>query len=177
MTVAANLSTSRMLDDVAARYGATVVRTPVGEANVAEAMRRGQSIIGGEGNGGVIWPRVTYVRDRVSGIALTLRMLAAESRPLSAFVADIPAYAIVKDKVDIQPGMTDGLADRLRQTFSDARVDEQDGVRLDWSDRWAHVRPSNTEPILRIIAEAPDEKDARALVAHVRDALGLSDSH
>lgn len=167
----ANLSTSRMLDDVAGRSGARVLRTPVGEANVAQAMDTHGAAIGGEGNGGVIWPRVTLVRDSLVGIALLLEMLATRGKPLSALVAELPAYAIVKDKLPFDADLASRLGPAMRDRFANQKIDEQDGVRVDWPDAWVHVRPSNTEPILRIIAEAPDQARAQDLVAQVRDAI------
>jgi len=169
----ANLSSSRMLDDIAAAAGATALRSAVGEANVAEVMKQHHAVIGGEGNGGVIFPPVSHVRDSLVGIALVLELLATTGRPLDQLVAGIPSYAIVKDKVAIRPGMTDGLEATLRQAFPDQRFDTQDGVRVDWPDRWVHVRASNTEPILRVIAEAADEPAALALISRTRAALGL----
>ncbi|MEX2212941.1 MAG: hypothetical protein WD768_02360 [Phycisphaeraceae bacterium] len=171
--VAANLSTSRMIDDVAARFGATVVRTAVGEANVAAAMKSHHAPVGGEGNGGIIVPRVTYVRDSLTGIALTLELLATRGKPLSAIVDEIPRYAIVKDKLPFDPAVAARLVSSLKQVFSTQKIDLQDGVRIDWPDRWVHARPSNTEPIMRIIAEAPTESDANELIAKVRAALGV----
>jgi phosphomannomutase len=161
-----------MIDDVAERLGATVVRTPVGEANVAAAMRRHGALIGGEGNGGVIWPRVAYVRDSLGGIGLVLEMLATHQVTLSQLADQMPAYAIVKDKLPVDPEVVAQLPRSLPSTFTDARVDAQDGVRLDWNDCWVHVRASNTEPILRIIAEAPDQTRATQLVQRVRTAIG-----
>lgn len=171
--LAANLSTSRMIDDVAARFGATVVRTPVGEANVAEAMRKLGALAGGEGNGGIIWPKIIHVRDSLSGIALVLELLATRPDSLSQRVAEVPAYAIIKDKVDMDAALADRLRPVLREKYASQHIDEQDGIRIDWPDRWVHVRPSNTEPIIRLIAEARDESTARALIADVRQSLGL----
>lgn len=176
ITLAANLSTSRMIDDLAARHGATVLRTPVGEANVAAAMREHKSLLGGEGNGGVIWPPVVHVRDSLSGMALVLEMLAAKKQPLSKLIASTPSYAIVKDKFDLKPGMAERIAPTLKQKFAGQKIDDRDGVRIDWpapNARWVHARTSNTEPIMRIIAEASDEAAARGLVNEVRAALGL----
>ncbi|MCX5662863.1 MAG: phosphoglucosamine mutase [Planctomycetota bacterium] len=172
-SVAANLSTSRMLDDIAAAAGATVVRTPVGEANVAAAMRKNGCVIGGEGNGGVIFPPICFVRDSIAGIALILELLSARNEPLSRIVGRIPSYAILKDKVDLKPGMGERIAPTLRAHFAGQKIDEQDGVRIDWPDRWVHVRTSNTEPIMRLIAEARDAGTAKKLIAEVRGALGL----
>ncbi|MEM8757320.1 MAG: hypothetical protein AAGF47_06015 [Planctomycetota bacterium] len=175
----ANLSTSRMVDDIAARYGATVVRTAVGEANVVEAMKRlkreGRTVLlGGEGNGGVIWPEVTYVRDSLGSMALVLSLMARTGKTVSQLVADIPSYAIVKrkqplaNKADAQPAI-----ERIAKCYSSEdgsiRVDTQDGVRVDFDDKkaWVHVRASNTEPILRLIAEAGDETTANAILDNV----------
>ena len=173
-TAAANLSTSRMIDDIADGAGATVVRTPVGEAHVAAAMRDQRAAVGGEGNGGVIVPELTFVRDSLAGMALVLEHLARRGEPLSAVAASIPAYAIVKDKRP-RPDAYDaqGLARRLGERFPDTRIDTRDGVRLDWADAWMSVRASNTEPILRLIAEAPSEDRARAMLA---DAAGVLDA-
>jgi phosphomannomutase len=174
--VAANLSTSRMVDDIAAKAGGRVIRTPVGEANVAAAMRKHHAIIGGEGNGGVIWPKVIYVRDSIAGIALMLELLAARQQPLSRIAAEIPRYAIVKDKVEIKPGMTERIGPAIKAKWPSQSVDTQDGVRVDWpapDNKWVHVRASNTEPILRLIAEARDEAEAKRAIAEVRAAMQL----
>ena len=174
------VSTSRMIDDVAARYGARVVRTAVGEANVVEAMKRlrkeGKSVIlGGEGNGGVIWPEVTYVRDSLGAMALTLSLMARTGKTVSELVADVPSYAIVKRKQplarkeDATPTV-EKLAAHYRAMGEGVRVDTQDGVRIDFdADRsWVHVRASNTEPILRLIGEAPTPERAEAVLDEVQ---------
>lgn len=164
----ANLSTSRMLDDVAARHGARVIRTPVGEANVVEAMKQHNAVIGGEGNGGVIWPAVTYVRDSLSAMALVLALRARTGRTISQLVASMPSYAIEKRKAPLAR-REDAVPtiDRIASYFQNQRVDLQDGVRVDFSDRWVHVRASNTEPVLRLIAEAPDRESATTLLDDV----------
>ena len=172
-SVAANLSTSRMIDDIAARFGAVCHRTSVGEANVAAAMRTRGCVFGGEGNGGVILPAVSYVRDSLVGMALVLELLAATGKKLSQLVAQIPVYSIVKDKLPIAPGMAERAVAALRGTFAGQRFDTSDGIRIDFDaeKKWVHLRPSNTEPILRIIAEAPDEPAARQLIAQCRAAI------
>lgn len=169
---AANLSTSRMLDDIAAARGGRVVRSAVGEANVAEAMRAHGCTVGGEGNGGVIFPAISQVRDSFLAMAFTLELLAARRRPLSAIVAEIPSYAMVKEKQPVDPALVARLAQVLPAAFPEARADTRDGVRLDWPDRWVHVRASNTEPIVRLISEAPDAAGAARLVEDCRRALG-----
>ncbi|MFI4872756.1 MAG: hypothetical protein ACIARQ_13155, partial [Phycisphaerales bacterium JB061] len=178
--ICVNLSTSRMIDDVAAKYGARVVRTAVGEANVVEAMkklkREGKDVIlGGEGNGGVIWPEVTYVRDSLGAMALTLSLMARTGKTVSELVADVPSYAIVKRKQplakkdDARPTI-EKLTAHYSAMGEGVRVDTQDGVRIDFeADRaWVHVRASNTEPILRLIGEAPTRERAEAVLDEVQ---------
>jgi phosphomannomutase len=168
----ANLSTSRMIDDIAAKYGARVVRTAVGEANVVEAMKREKAaghdvVLGGEGNGGVIWPPVTYVRDSLSAMALVLALMARTGKKVSELVAAIPAYAIEKRKVDLaRKEDATPAVEKIAAAYRDQKIDRQDGVRVDWVDRraWLHVRASNTEPIMRLIAEAPTEAEARTIL-------------
>jgi phosphomannomutase len=165
--VVINMSTSRAIEDIAARHGARCERTAVGEVNVARRMRELGAIIGGEGNGGVIDPRVHYGRDSLVGIALILEQLARTGRRLSELVAALPRYAIVKSKVDLERGRTAAALERLAAGAGalGARADTVDGLRLDWPDRWVHVRPSNTEPVVRVIAEAADEAAAGRLAA------------
>jgi phosphomannomutase len=173
-----NLSTSRMIEDVAERYGARVVRTPVGEANVVEAMKRERDggrrvVLGGEGNGGVIWPRVTYIRDSLSAMGLVLSLLARRKEPLSEIVASMPRYAIEKRKVDLaRKDDAKPAVERIAAKYGKApgvRVDRQDGVRVDFERErmWVHVRASNTEPIMRLIAEAPSGAGAKAILDEV----------
>lgn len=166
-----NLSTSRLLEDVAREAGVPVKRAPVGEVNVATTMRDMQSPIGGEGNGGVILSEVHLGRDAPVGIALILQLLHEENRPLSAIAAGLPRYVIVKDKLDRPKASLDTVYAALTKAFPTAEVDTQDGLRLSWPDRWVHVRPSGTEPIVRVIAEAPTEKDANELVRRSREPL------
>jgi phosphomannomutase len=169
-TVVVNLSTSLVVEDAARSRGARFIRAPVGEANVARAIRDEGALIGGEGNGGVMLPALHTGRDAPLGVALILHLLATTGVTLSALVAAAPRYAIVKAKgprgAELRP-----LYDRLRHRFPDATVDERDGLRLSWRDRWLHVRPSGTEPIVRLIAEAPTVANAEALVAAGRELL------
>ncbi len=167
-----NLSTSRMIEDVAAKYGARVLRAAVGEANVVELMKREGAVLGGEGNGGVIWPRVTYIRDSLTAMALVIGLRARTGKTLSQLVSEIPSYAIVKKKVDLPdlskaaPALA-AVKQRYaaRAASGEVKIDEQDGVRVDFGSRgWLHVRASNTEPILRLIAEAPTVEEAEGMV-------------
>jgi len=174
-SVVTNLSTSRIVEDVAEEAGVSVVRSPVGEVNVAVRMRDEGAPIGGEGNGGVILSEVHLGRDAPVGAALILQLLHEENLPLSKIVAGLPRYVIVKDKLDRPAASLDTVYDSLRAAFPGATADSQDGLRLSWADRWVHVRPSGTEPIVRVIAEAPTDLEARELVSKSRvplDALG-----
>lgn len=169
-----NMSTSRMLEDVAARHGARVVRTPVGEANVVEAMKLHGAILGGEGNGGVIWPRMTYIRDSLSAMALVLGLVARSGKSVSELVAGMPAYAIVKRKVELNDlAEAERAASAVAAAFRGERLDLRDGVRVDVdaSRSWLHVRASNTEPIMRLIAEAPTAAEAESLLEAARRAI------
>ncbi len=166
--VVANLSTSLVVEDAARMGGARFVRAPVGEANVARAIAAEQAIIGGEGNGGVILPMLHIGRDAPVGVALILHLMTVTGHTLSSLVAQQPRYRIVKAKAPRGNDLAPVYA-RLRERFSDAAVDLRDGLRLAWSDRWVHVRPSGTEPIVRFIAEAPTAAEAEALVGACRE--------
>lgn len=182
--LATNLSTSRMIDDVAARYGAKVLRTAVGEANVVEAMKSRGAILGGEGNGGTIWPRVTYVRDSLSSMALVMWLIApgpngGKKRKLSDIVASLPAYAIRKHKVDLaRKDDARPAVEKIASAFRSQRVDLQDGAWVDFTSgplagkAWLHVRASNTEPIMRLIAEAPTPAMADQVLAEASGIIG-----
>lgn len=171
--VAANLSTSRMIDDIAPQFGARVARTAVGEANVASAMLRERCPIGGEGNGGVIWPKVAMIRDSLSAMALTLAIMARDGVSVSSLAARTPGYVIEKRKAPVREGLAKAAGEAIAARFREHRVDRQDGVRVDFAPgsrfggadgAWLHVRASNTEPIMRLIAEAGDADLARALL-------------
>ena len=169
--VVTNLSTSRIVDDVATGCGGRVIRAPVGEVNVATRMRDEGALIGGEGNGGVILTELHLGRDAPVGAALMLQLLVDANSPLSRVVSEYPRYSIVKDKLDRPDGSLESVYAALTTAFPDADVDRQDGLRFSWEDRWVHVRPSGTEPIVRVIAEARNEADARALIARSRVPL------
>ena len=161
--VVCNLSTSLVVDDAAKASGASVIRAAVGEAYVARKMIELKAVIGGEGNGGVMYPALHVGRDAPVAGALVLALLARERATVSELVARAPRYTIVKAKVPRGPRLAP-VYDGLRRRFPDAVVDTQDGLRLAWPDRWLHVRPSGTEPIIRLIAEAPSGADAERLI-------------
>ena len=176
--VVTNLSTSRIVDDIAAEAGSRVIRAPVGEVNVATRMRSENAPIGGEGNGGVILSELHLGRDAPVGAALILQLLleAGEDKPLTKIVSAYPRYIIVKDKLDRPNAPLDKVYEALTREFPTAEADRQDGLRLTWADRWVHVRPSGTEPIVRVIAEAPTAPEAERLVSDCRrplEALGV----
>ena len=164
---AANLSTSRMIDDVAARAGGRVIRTPVGEAHVASAMIEQGCVIGGEGNGGVIDLRIGPVRDSLVAMALVLHLMAETGKTVRQLADQIGHYVMHKDKFTANPDQSIQILDLARQRFSQARVDTRDGYRFDFEDGWLHLRTSNTEPIMRVIVETRDEAAARRYLDQV----------
>jgi phosphomannomutase len=159
-SAAANLSTSRMIDDIAKSAGGHVTRTPVGEANVASAMLKNNCIIGGEGNGGVIDLRVGPIRDSLVAMAFTLQLLAQTGKTVSQLVGEIPRYSMTKYKFPADKAKVKLILDAVKKLFPDAKVDSSDGFRFDFPDAWIHIRSSNTEPIVRVIAEAKDKSAA-----------------
>ncbi len=167
--VVANLSTSQIVETVAERAGAVYSQAPVGEANVAAAMRSAGAVIGGEGNGGVILPQLHYTRDAPLAVALVLQLLMETGCTTSEVVAEYPQFCIIKDRFERGEVRVDRLLDDIAKSFGGAEMDRQDGVHLRWRDRrfWLHCRASGTEPILRVIAEGPREKESevRDLVA------------
>ncbi len=170
--VVTNCSTSRMTQDLAAKYGVPFYRSKVGEANVVDLMLAEKAVLGGEGNGGVIDPRVGLVRDSFVGMALVLDAMAAREMTVSELVAELPRYAIHKSKVTLSAEKIEGSFLALEKRFSEATSDRLDGLRLDWPDKWLLVRGSNTEPIVRIFAEAPTAEAAKHLCDEAEAILG-----
>jgi len=163
--VVVNLSTSRIIDDVAGAAGVTVWRTPVGEVHVVHRMRQVHAVIGGEGNGGVIDPRVTWGRDSLAGIALVLEALAHDDdgQPLSAVAARLARWTMIKRIRRWSPSQTARVLASLRSRFRHGRITAGDGIRVDLPEGWVHVRPSNTEPVVRVFAEATTAAQAERL--------------
>jgi phosphomannomutase len=168
--VVTNLSTSQVIDRVAESHGVQVVRTAVGEVNVALGMLSVDSPIGGEGNGGVIHPGIHHTRDAPAGVALLLTYLAVRGRTLSEAAAAFPSYAIVKAKLPLDRIDGEAFLERAAQELDAAEVDRTDGLKLLWPDRqaWLHLRKSGTEPVVRLIAEAPGPEAARQLLDRAR---------
>lgn len=171
-SVTVNLSTTRAIEDVCAAHGVECFRTKIGEAHVVSGMKAHGSRLGGEGNGGVILADVHHGRDSLGGIATILEALAKNACALSALNARVPDYAMVKDKASIGGLRVEAIYEKVRADFADA-IDENrdDGLRLNLGDRWVHMRPSGTEPIFRVFAEAPDAEAARALVDRVQGLM------
>lgn len=161
--VVTNCSTSRMTEDLAAKYRVPFFRSAVGEANVVDMMLSEKATIGGEGNGGAIDPRVVLVRDSFVAMAIILDAMADRDLPVSKLAAELPRYEIVKTKVSLDREKIPAALSALTKHFSDAACDRLDGLRLDWPGKWLLVRGSNTEPIVRAIAEAPTAAEAKRL--------------
>jgi phosphomannomutase len=161
--VVINMSTSRVIEDIAREAGSECLRSAVGEPNVVAAMRAAGAVIGGEGNGGVIDPRIGWVRDPFIGMAMILNLMAETGQPLSELIAGLPSYAMLKTKFAVPKEKLAAALAAIEKRWPEAKVNRQDGLRLDWPDRWVHVRPSNTEPVVRVIAESPTEEETKKL--------------
>jgi phosphomannomutase len=158
--VVVNLSTSRAVDDLAAAEGCKVFRSPVGEANVVKMMKEVNAVIGGEGSGGVIYPGLHYGRDALVGTAIMLQHLLEFGGTMSELKNAIPAYFISKKKIAIGNSDPDEVINKLKEKYSGEKINTSDGLRIDFEDHWVHLRKSNTEPIIRCIAEAKTEDEA-----------------
>lgn len=172
--VVVNLSTTRAVDDVCAELGVAVERTPVGEANVAGRMEKVEAVLGGEGNGGVILPELNFTRDGLVAAATVIGLVSLGRDPLSAIGAALPRYQMVKTKLALTREQFADREGQLVKAFEGTPVDRQDGLKFGLEDAWAHVRPSNTEPMIRIITEAKTEVQARELAERVRKALAAN---
>lgn len=171
-SVVVNLSTTRAVDDIARAHRALVIRTPVGEINVAKRMKETGALIGGEGSGGVILPDVHLGRDAIVGIGLLLQLLAESGTTLSGLKATLPAYQIAKGKMELRGVSPEDVLERIRERHAgDGIVNTDDGLKFDFPDHWVHLRKSNTEPIVRIIAEAHTTEEAAAAVASFRGEI------
>ena len=167
----ANLSTTSALDDIAKQFGCPVFRTKIGEVNVTDGMRQHNAVIGGEGNGGVIYPRINFARDSLVGMALVLHLLAESNKSVSELLETFPRYSIVKEKMECSSQRIPGVLRMLRQEFGRFPIDTRDGVKVILPDGWFLVRGSNTEPIIRVVAEARSEDRAREIVSEVYEQV------
>ena len=167
-----NLSSTRALADVTKRYGGTYEASAVGEVNVTTLMRKNGAVIGGEGNGGVIYPASHYGRDALVGVALFLSHLAHSGLKPTELRKTYPDYYISKNRIDLTPQMdVDALLERIKKKYANERITTIDGVKIDFADGWVHLRKSNTEPIIRIYSEAATVEQANALAQQIKDAI------
>lgn len=169
--VVTNIATTHAVEAVAARFGCKVVRTRVGEANVTEGMQRVNATIGGEGNGGVIYPRVNFARDSLVGMALILHLLADTGRSISEIVGDLPPFAIVKEQLPCPSHRIGEVLRKVRREYADCPIDARDGIKVTMPGGWFLARGSNTEPILRVVAEADTTGAAREIASSVMDKV------
>jgi len=167
-----NLSSSRALRDVTRAHGCEYTAAAVGEVNVTTEMKRTGAVIGGEGNGGVIYPVLHYCRDALVGVALFLTLLAKSGKKASELRKTLPEYSIYKTKVELQPGLdVDRLLEDIKAKYAGEQITDIDGVKIDFADSWVHLRKSNTEPIVRVYAEAATMQKASELADAVRGVI------
>jgi len=168
-----NLSTSRSVDDIVKMHGGKIYKSPVGEINVIKKMKAVKAIVGGEGSGGVIFPEVHYGRDSLVGIAVILSELAELNLKVSKYKKQLPEYHIRKSKISLGSGIdTDKIFNKLKKEFKNFPQNNEDGLRIDFEDSWVNFRKSNTEPIVRVIAEAKSGKEAEALIKNMMSEIG-----
>jgi phosphomannomutase len=170
--VVVNLSTTRAVEDIAEEYGAELIRTPVGEINVAKKMKEVDALVGGEGSGGIILPAIHLGRDAIVGIPLVLQLFAEHGGTLSQLKSSLPEYAICKGKVELGRVSPDVVLEQIRSGLAKmGTINTDDGLRIGFRDSWVHIRKSNTEPILRIIAEARTAAEADRIVQQFRNSV------
>lgn len=167
-----NLSSSRALRDVTERHGCSYTPAAVGEVNVVAQMKQTGAVIGGEGNGGVIYPELHYGRDALVGVALFLTLLAKSGKTVSELKATYPQYAIAKNKVELTPEIdVDAVLEAVKEEFKGEKITDIDGVKIDFPDSWVHLRKSNTEPIVRIYSEAATMEEAEKLGGRLKELM------
>ena len=166
-----NLSSTLALDRIAEKYGCSVIRSAVGEINVVNKMKEVNAELGGEGNGGVILPESHYGRDSLVAAAMFLNRMAQDARKVHEIFKSMPQFVMVKDKIRLGSVDSQSILDKMEQNFPDAKSDKTDGLKLNWENSWVHIRKSNTEPIIRIYAEAPTQSEVTELVAKVKSIL------
>ena len=169
--VIANLSTSSAMDAVVKLFDCPLHRSKIGEANVTEMMQQVNAVIGGEGNGGVIYPKINFCRDSQVGMALVLHLLAESGRKVSELLEDLPRYTMIKEKLPCPSHKIGDVLKMIRQEYTGHPMDLRDGVKVSFAKGWLHVRGSNTEPIIRLVAEAEDEAQARRILDAVFDQV------
>jgi phosphomannomutase len=164
-----NLSSSRALSDISQKHGQSYYASAVGEVNVVEKMKECNAVIGGEGNGGIIYPETHYGRDALVGIALFLSHFSKNFKSMTSMRSEFPTYQMIKDKVQLDGSLNvDQILENVVRAFSSEKINTIDGVKIDFEEGWVHLRKSNTEPIIRIYAEAQSQKEAEQLVSQVK---------
>jgi len=172
LTTVSNLSSSRALKDITEKYHGEYEAAAVGEVNVVDKMKEIKAVIGGEGNGGVIFPELHYGRDALVGIALFLSLLAEKNIKMSELRKSLPEYFMVKDRIDLRVGLdVKGLLLKIKEEYKSEKITDIDGVKIDWTDSWVHLRASNTEPIIRVYAEAKSISEAQARVTEIKEKI------
>lgn len=173
-----NLSSSRALRDVTAAHGCQYAASAVGEVNVTTKMKETGAVIGGEGNGGVIYPASHYGRDALVGVALFLSLLAKSGKKVSELKKTYPAYAIAKNKIELTPEINvDAILEEVKKRYASEKITDIDGVKIDFADSWVHLRKSNTEPIIRIYSEAHSMEEAEKLGQQIKDVITEMTKH
>lgn len=163
--VAVNASTSMAIDAIAKKYDVPVFRTKIGEIHVSTKMKAVNAVIGGEGNGGVILPDIHYGRDAITGIVLTLQAIVSGNKKMSEIKQSLPEFVMIKNKIKVEGIDTSRIIKAIKKDFRNSNIDETDGIKVIFSDSWIQIRKSNTEPIIRLMAEARNEKDAKKLIS------------
>ncbi len=173
-----NLSSSRALRDITAAHGCQYAASAVGEVNVTTKMKETDAVIGGEGNGGVIYPASHYGRDALVGVALFLSLLAKSGKKVSELKKTYPAYAIAKNKIELTPEINvDAILEEVKKRYASEKITDVDGVKIDFADSWVHLRKSNTEPIIRIYSEAHTMQEAEQLGQQIKDVITEMTKH
>lgn len=171
-TTVSNLSSSRALKDITEKYNGTYEASAVGEVNVVDLMKKNKCIIGGEGNGGVIYPPLHYGRDALVGIALFLTALVKSNKTASEYRKEFPNYFMVKDRLELEPGFDFvSLVNKIKEEYLAEKINDIDGLKIDFADSWVQLRASNTEPIMRIYSEAPSLEMAEQKVKEIKDKI------
>jgi phosphomannomutase len=176
-SVVANLATSSALQQVAQRFGCSLFLSKIGEVNVTEVMQREKAVIGGEGNGGVIYPRINFARDSLVGMALVLHLLSETGQTITELLNSFPQFSMVKEKLACPSDRIAVVLRMIRREYADYPIDARDGIKVILPEGWFLVRGSNTEPIIRVVAEAESEAHARDIVTNVyKQVQGCIDS-
>jgi len=171
--IVVNLSTSMVVDYIAKIYGVKVYRTKIGEVNVIEKMKKVKALVGGEGNGGVIYPLVHYGRDSFVAMSLILEYMARKEKKLSEIVSEFPSYFMKKEKYEIEVAKIKKIIEKIKKRYKKEKIDFTDGIKIIKKDGWIHIRPSGTEPVLRLVVESVDKKISDKYLDEIRELISL----